>query len=57
MKFTLPSSAVLCQPDLVEIRLGPLRVIKLLNKIQENAYFVGFKQNTTSILGYLVLSA
>ena len=24
-------------------RLGPLQVIKLLNKIQENAYFMGFK--------------
>ena len=45
MKFILQaSSADLCQPDLVKSRLGPLWVIKFFSKIQENAYFVGFKK-------------
>ena len=44
MKFILASSADSCQPDFIKIRRGPLRVIKLLSKIQEDACFVGFKQ-------------
>ena len=54
MKFTLPSSAVFCQPELVEIRQGPLRVIKLLNKIQLTLWDLN---KLYSILGYLILSA
>ena len=36
MKFILASSADPCQPDFIKIRRGPLRVIKLLSKIQED---------------------
>ena len=42
MKFILASSADLCQPDLITIRRGYLRAIKLLSKIQVDACFVGF---------------
>ena len=44
MKFILASSADPRQPDFIKIRQGPLRVIKLLSKILEDACFVGFKQ-------------
>ena len=40
----LASSAGLCQPDLITIRRGPLRAMKLLSKIHEDACCVGFKQ-------------
>ena len=44
MKFILALSADPCQPDFIKIRRRPLRVIKLLSKIQEDACFVGYKQ-------------
>ena len=53
MKFILASSADLCQPDLINIGQGPLRAIKLLGKIQEDACFVGFKQ---TLLPYKVIA-
>ena len=53
MKFILASSADLCQPDLINIGRGPLRAIKLLDKIQEDACFVGFKQ---TLLPYKVIA-
>ena len=52
MKFILASSADLCQPDLIKIRLGPLRAIRLLSKIQEDACFVAFKE---TLLPYKVI--
>ena len=51
MKFILASSADLGQPDFVKIRWGPLRALKLLSKIQEDACFVGCLQNIISIKG------
>ena len=39
----MASPADLCQPDLINIGRGPLRAVKLLGKIQEDACFVGFK--------------
>ena len=52
MKFILASSADHCQPDLIKIRQGPLRAIKLLSKIQQDACFVAFK---LTLLPYKVI--
>ena len=55
MKFILASSADLCQPDLINIGRGPLRAIKLLGKIQEDACFLGHYFHIRLLLTQMVL--
>ena len=44
-EIKLASSADLCQSDFIKTRLGPLRAMKLLSKIQEDAFLWGVNKH------------